>query len=94
MRMLRQARHIVDPGEGDVGGGELLRQRLDVQRGEHGGDLAVGLGAAFHAFDIGGEFGSAASAASPSTFSASTRHSRSFWIEIRMSAPSRVLNTP
>ena len=38
--------------------------------------------------------GSAASAASPITFSASMRHSRSFWIEIRMSAPSLVLNTP
>ena len=37
------------------------------------------------------KFGSAASAASPSTFSASTRHSRSFWIAIRMSAPSRRL---
>ncbi len=40
------------------------------------------------------KFGSAASALSPSTFSASTRHSRSLWIEIRMSAPSFDLNTP
>ena len=40
------------------------------------------------------KFGSAASAASPMTFSARTRHSRSFWIEMRMSAPSVVLNTP
>src|SRR5262245_50991364 len=38
--------------------------------------------------------GSAASTASPSTFSASTRHSRSLWIEIKMSAPSFVGNAP
>ncbi len=37
---------------------------------------------------------SAASALSSITFSASMRHSRSFWIEIRISAPSRLLNTP
>jgi len=38
--------------------------------------------------------GSAASAPSPMTSSASMRHSRSFWIEMRMSAPSPVWNTP
>jgi hypothetical protein len=39
-------------------------------------------------------FGSAPSAASPITSAASTRHSRSFWIEIRMGTPSFELNTP
>ena len=47
----------VDAGKGDVGRRELLLQRVGVERAEHGGDLAVGLGAAFDALDIGGEIG-------------------------------------
>ena len=46
---------VVDAGEGDVGRGEFLLKRVGVERGEHGGDLAVGFGAALDAFDIGGE---------------------------------------
>ena len=45
----------VDAAEGDVGFGEHPRQRLHIVRGEHRGDAAVGLGAAFHALGVGGE---------------------------------------
>ena len=86
---------VVDARKGDVGGFELLHQRLDIHawrtrpRPRHRSRRDW-----LDAFGLVANFRSVPSAASPSTFSASMRHSRSFWIEIRMSAPSRVLNTP
>ena len=45
----------VDAAEGDVGRRKLLDQRIDVERAERRGDPAVGLGAALHPLDVGGE---------------------------------------
>ena len=95
MRVAAEIGRTVDAREGDIGGGEFLLERIGVERREHGGDAAVGFGAAFDALDIGGEIADRrASAASPRTCSASTRHSRSLWIEIRMATPSRLRNAP
>ena len=55
MRMARQLGRTIDAGEGDVGCGELLLQRIGVERAEYLGDPAVGFGAVFDALDIGGE---------------------------------------
>ena len=48
---------VVDAGKGDVGGGELLRQRRNVGGAEHRLHARVGVGAALDARDIGGEGG-------------------------------------
>ena len=57
MRMARKPGHIVDASEGDIGGGELLRQHRGVERARHRGDLVIGLGAALDAGAVGGESG-------------------------------------
>ena len=55
MRMMPELGGRVDPRKGDVGGGELLHELPGIESGEFGGDFSVGLGAPFHAFDVGGE---------------------------------------
>src|SRR6202171_3484414 len=55
MRMTGELGRRVDAGKGDVGGSEFLLQRVGIECAEHGGYLAVGLGTAFDALDIGGE---------------------------------------
>ena len=86
---------VVDAGKGDVG----LRRAFCVSASSSVAPNTAATRASVSArrltrSTLVAKAGSAASALSPSTCSASTRHSRSLWIEIEMSAPSLVLNTP
>src|SRR5262249_19669838 len=53
MRMMGKFGGRVDLRKSEVGGGEFLRELRGAERGEFGGDFSVGLGAPFHALDIG-----------------------------------------
>ena len=53
--MRRQQRRIVDTGKGNIGGGKLHHQRLDILRGEYLRHFGVGLRAVGLTLRIGGE---------------------------------------
>lgn len=53
--MLRKIAWVIDPGECNLGCGELFRQRGFVRCCEHRGDSRVGFSAAVDAIDIAGE---------------------------------------
>jgi hypothetical protein len=92
--MHREVGGGVDAGKGDVGAAKLFVSAASSVAPNTAATRASVSPRRLTRSTLVAKAGSAASALSSSTFSASTRHSRSLWIEIKMSAPSLVLNAP
>jgi hypothetical protein len=94
MRMVREILDRVEIAEGNSGGFQPLGEPGARMTRELRGDQRVDFGAVLDRLLLSLNRGSSASAAAPRISAQNRRHSRSFWMAIRISLPSAVANRP
>ena len=89
-----QPQDVIDATERDVGGIEFRDSRLGIVRGEPRSDEAIRLGPVSMRAGEVAKRGSVPHSGRSNTFVQSARHSRSFWMLMRIGTSSRVVKTP